>query len=508
MEEVRSLTELLKKVGQHAILKDMMPWFKEQGSIVALDNGVIITDDIHSSKTQNCQNILRNYGLNADTIIVAAPETIKALIAEFEKQEALLETTSKDQSLSRQQKILRNLIADAFRSSATDIHIEVRKTFTKIRFRRFGVLDLVAKWTEALGREVTSVAFNNESEQSIENFNPTKAQNAVIETAVDGFKMRIRISTVPCYEGFDMVLRLLREESQQLTNLEDLGYTPQQALLIQEAIRKPSGAIIVSGPTGSGKSTTIATCLQKLPINKKIYTVEDPVEYKVDVATQISINTDKNSDDYRSTLRSVLRMDPDVLVIGEIRDASTAATMANAAITGHLVFTTIHTKRAVNVVLRLVDMGISSMMLSDPNLIVALIAQRLLPTVCPKCSISILKSERHAPYLKRWSPILGKNLDQIRVRDLSSTCQACHGTGIEGRTAAAEVIWIDEKTLEFIQKDDMLSWLKYLKAHNWQSMDDRMIELIQQGKCDPLDVEDNVGNLSELFGVKELTYKE
>lgn len=505
MQEVHTIAELLARVKGHSPLKDMMPWFKKQGGIIAFDNGDVITDDPHAFKTQNCQNILRNEGLIVDRVIISTANIIKDFIAEFEKQDALKDHSAADQNLSRQQKILRNLISEAFRETTSDIHLEVRKNYTNIRFRRFGILEQVFKWTDTMGREVAAVAFNNESEQAVENFNPTKSQNAIIETTVDGTKLRIRVATIPCYEGFDMVMRILREESQTLVNLAELGYTPQQINLLEEAIRKPSGAIIVAGPTGSGKSTTIASCLQKLPIDKKIYTVEDPVEYKVDNATQISINTDKNSDDYGRMLRAIMRMDPDVMVIGEIRDAITANIMVHAAITGHLVFTTIHTKRAVNIILRLIDMGVSSMTLSDPSLMVALVAQRLIPTVCPACCIPLLKSDRHAPYLKKWKSILG-DPSKINVRNVSSNCPECHGTGIQGRTSAAEVIWIDENTLEFIQKNNMLEWLKYLKKRSWQSMDDRMIQLIQEGKCDPLDIEDNVGNLSELFGVKEFNY--
>src|SRR6185312_6501192 len=171
---------------------------------------------------------------------------------------------------------------------------------------------------------------------------------------------------------------------------------------IQRAVNMPHGAVLIAGPTGSGKTTTLASCMNMIRPDRKIYTIEDPVEKLITNASQIPVNTEKEDRDFASMGRASLRMDPDVIALGELRDEDTARVLVRAAITGHLVFSTIHTHTATAIVTRLMDMGISPVLLSDPSVLVCLICQRLAPTLCKRCMAPITSSAAHQAYLARW----------------------------------------------------------------------------------------------------------
>src|SRR4029079_8462492 len=206
-----------------------------------------------------------------------------------------------------------------------------------------------------------------------------------------------------------------------------------QVDIIKMAMKLPFGAIIVAGPKGSGKTTTLATCMEMVEPTQKLYSIEDPVEKVVEAATQVPVNTEKDDRSFASMGRAALRMDPDVIILGEMRDEDTAHVMVRASITGHLVLTTLHTNRATAIVTRLVDMGISPVLLSDSSVLRCLMCQRLIAKVCPHCAVPLRTSDKHQPYIADWEAVLGKELiDKAKARS-NDGCPKCHQSGVGGR---------------------------------------------------------------------------
>jgi len=235
--------------------------------------------------------------------------------------------------------------------------------------------------------------------------------------------------------------------------------------------------------------------MQMVKLTRKVYTIEDPVEKVVPTVTQISVNTEKTDRSFASFGKAALRMDPDYIVLGEMRDEDTANVMVRAAITGHLVFSTIHTNSAPGIITRLVDMGISPVMLSDSNVLVCLIFQRLLPILCQACCIPVSQAKAHRSHLHRWREVFGEDFDTLKARG-ESQCSQCHGSGVSGRTVVAEVIWVDEKGREYIQKLDIIGWEKYLRSKGWQSYRDCTMQILRDGIADPFDGESLIGEIS------------
>ena len=342
------------------------------------------------------------------------------------------------------------------------------------------------------------MAFNHETDHAITHFNPLVPQNASMPLHVDGLDVRLRLASLPAHGGFDVVLRVLTTGREQTQSLADLGYPAEQIALINRVVQLPHGAVLVAGPTGSGKTTTLGACMRLVARERKIYTIEDPVEKLISNATQVPVNTEKEDRDFANMGRSALRMDPDVIVLGEMRDEETARVMIRASITGHLVFSTIHTNSATAIVTRLIDMGISPILLGDPHVLNCLICQRLLPKLCQRCAQPLSSSALHQPHLARWEAVLGEHLSTVRVRGNNKNCAYCKGTGIGGRTVVAEIVWVDEPSRHFIQKSDILGWEKYLKEHGFSTYQEQALRLVCAGVADPLDAEKMIGELNPL----------
>jgi type II secretory ATPase GspE/PulE/Tfp pilus assembly ATPase PilB-like protein len=487
------------------ISPEMLKWCKAQppGTILVLSNGVIITSVPGSRVVQNCKAIMLREGLRPERVLGATNEFIQVFLQEREADNESYESSK--EIITSQQQRLRLLVKEALQNDASDIHIEVRTDIAKIRFRKNGELYLHGEWLPRIAREIASICFNKETDYSVTHFNPLVPQNASMPLLIEGKNVRLRLASMPAHGGFDIVLRILTtgEVEESMLNLMQLGYTKEQLAIIQKAVKMPHGAVIISGPTGSGKTTTLASCLNMFATDRKLYTIEDPVEKVVEKATQVPVNEEQEDRSFASLGRATLRMDPDVIVLGEIRDVDTAAVMVRASMTGHLVFSTLHTNTATGIVTRLVDMGISVNLLSDTNLLVCLISQRLMPTLCNVCALPIMKSTEHSKHIDYFQKILG-DLSTVRVR--GKYCPECQGSGISGRTVIAEVVWIDEVSRAFIRNNDILGWEKYLKEQGWQSYSIHAVNLVKQGKCDPLDAERAIGSLDLAFRAVSFDY--
>jgi len=482
--------------AQDSPMPEMLDWCEKQGDIIVLKSGLLLSSNPASRSVQNCKIVMIGKGLPFKKIIPASSTLIRLLLASAKEEETQLEEEylADPDTISLQQQRLRMLVSEAIQEQVSDIHIEVRQDVARVKFRQHGELMLHTEWSARVGREVAAVAFNHETDHAITHFNPLIPQNASMPLHVDGLDVRLRLASLPAHGGFDVVMRVLTTGREQNHSLIDLGYADSQIELIKKSVAMPNGAVLVAGPTGSGKTTTLAACMKMVTPERKIYTIEDPVEKLISNATQVPVNTEKEDRDFANMGRSALRMDPDVIVLGELRDEETARVMIRAAITGHLVFSTVHTNSATAIVTRLVDMGVSPVLLADPNVLDCLICQRLVPKLCKHCAAPIKNSTLHQAYLPHWLPVLGEHLQNIRVR--GKNCTHCKGTGISGRTVVAEIIWVDETSRYFIQKCDILGWEKYLKEQGWMTYQERALALVCAGVCDPLDAEKAVGDIN------------
>lgn len=487
------------------VMDEMLSWCKEQETIVVLKSATILSSDPTSRTVQNCKSLLLSKGIHPGQVYAATKNLVSILLASGYEEDTARHTKGETAtSFSEQQRHLRDLVYEAVIQGVSDIHIQVRSTYCKIRMRQHGELRLYAEWAERLGREIASVAFNKETDHATSHFNPLVPQDASMPLKIHGKDIRLRLASIPAHGGFDMVMRILETGGERNPGLESLGYTENQVEIIKMAMKLPFGAIIVAGPTGSGKTTTLASCMQMVEPTQKLYTIEDPVEKVVEAATQVPVNTEKEDRTFASMGRASLRMDPDVIILGEMRDEDTANVMVRASITGHLVLTTVHTNRATAIITRLVDMGISPILLSDSSVLRCLMCQRLIPKVCPHCSIPLRTSPKHHPFIASWEQALGSEaIDKARAR--GPGCNECNRSSVSGRTVVAEVIWVDEEGRHFIQKGDTLNWEKYLKENGWLDFSGRAAQLISAGICDPFDAEKVVGPIN--VAMTATTYK-
>src|SRR3990167_3596847 len=265
-------------------MPEMLAWCREQKKIVVLQSGAILTSSPSSRLVQNCKIVMLNKGLIPGDMFPTSSTLIQMLLENAEEDSNHHE--NKIITVSSQQQRLRMLVKEALDLEASDIHIEVRPDVARIRFRKHGELFLHAEWLSKLGREIAAVAFNKETDHAITHFNPLVPQNASMPLQIDNRDIRLRLDSLPAHQGFDVTLRILTPTDTNVADLASLGYLPDQIKMIQKAIHMPHGAVIMSGPTGSGKTTTLASCMQLVNSARKVFTIEDPVEKIVPNATQ------------------------------------------------------------------------------------------------------------------------------------------------------------------------------------------------------------------------------
>lgn len=334
-------------------------------------------------------------------------------------------------------RLVNSIIAQAVRARASDIHISPMGKQIQIRFRIDGKLHEVPVPPRSMFMPLVSRI------KIISNMDIAMSripQDGRFTVKIEKKEINVRVSTIPTIYGENLVLRLL-DMSSGIYMLDRLGMSDKDREKIDLAIRKPYGMILSTGPTGSGKSTSLYSILNEINTPEiNIITLEDPVEYRIDSIRQVQLNR-RAGMTFASGLRSILRQDPDVIMVGEIRDGETAGIGVQAALTGHRVFSTIHTNDAAGAVTRLMDMGVEPFLVS--TVLLVSFAQRLLRTICPAC-----KSEYkpHEGYIKAWK------LDQLQnaVFKKGMGCPECMGTGFKGRTGIFEVLVIDEHVQDAI----------------------------------------------------------
>lgn len=329
------------------------------------------------------------------------------------------------------------IILKAVKEKASDIHIEPAEAVTRVRYRIDGVMTLgfvlPAQLHSAITTRIKIISNMNISETRL----PQDGRTAfkVGERVID-----LRVSTLPTIYGEAVVLRLLGL-NESLPKLEELGFTQHNYETLLKTISKPYGIILVTGPTGSGKTTTLYGVLNKVfTVQKAIVTVEDPVEYKWELIRQVQVNP-RSGLTFARALRSILRQDPDIILVGEIRDSETAEIAAQAAQTGHLVLTTLHTNDAVSSITRLKELGVSPFVIGET--LIAVSAQRLVRKICPYCKTSYKASKEEKEYL-------GIKEDKEITLFKGKGCERCKFRGYIGRTVIAEILLIDNEIRELI----------------------------------------------------------
>lgn len=466
-----------------------------------------------------------------------------------------------------------DLIFEALMDNVSDIHIEVRKTLSKIRFRKHGSLFTFSQITKEKGSQMGIVIYQALSTESGVVFNPNVPQDAMVDQEFNGIRARLRIATAPASpDGFDMVIRLLKfgEKTTEYTLLSDLGYTSDQAKQIYAFSSDPIGLTIIAGTTGSGKSTTLKNLITKKIMDHKaalkVITVEDPPEYEIPNATQIPvIRDDKGSGEagFSSAIRTAMRSDPDILMIGEVRDSQSASLLVSATQSGHQVLSTVHAPSAVGIIPRLESLGISRDVLSSSDFISGLIYQKLLPKICQVCAINykrpdgtsnsailedsillslgfcsksdIKKAKETYPNIRLIRAL--QDLEIISEKEASKAikeheskvesfqksgfearliktlkgsvhgvkfqgpgCSNCHNTGLIGRLVVAEILTPSKKLLTTIKGGNDLETLKvWRESRNGTTILTSAIKKISEGIVDPLHVEKEIGVLDAIF---------
>ena len=350
-------------------------------------------------------------------------------------------------------KLINAMLSEAIKENASDIHIETFEQVLQIRFRVDGVLREVLKPNRKLASLLVSrikvMAKLDIAEKRI-------PQDGRISLRIAGRAVDVRVSTMPTGHGERVVLRLLDKNAARL-DLQDLGMTNANREHFAELIDKPHGIILVTGPTGSGKSTTLYAGLSQIDHRERnVLTVEDPIEYAIEGIGQTQVNT-KVDMTFARGLRAILRQDPDVVMVGEIRDLETAQIGVQASLTGHLVLSTLHTNTAAGAITRMEDMGVEPFLLSSSLL--GVLAQRLVRTLCPHCREAHLPDEEECK-------LLGLEIGSQTEIYRATGCGECNFKGYKGRTGIHELLFVDDKVRELIHNGKGEQAIeKYIRKH-------------------------------------------
>ena len=412
---------------------------------------ILALDDVKIASGMSVEAFLASDGEIAKAINnnYTSSEDVEKAITEFNESDISIGKKSNIESANVANapvvRMVNSIISDAVKSGTSDIHIEAMEDRVRVRFRIDGdlkeVMTLEKNVLSALITRIKILGRMDISERRI-------PQDGRVETVIDDRPIDLRISVLPTVHGEKAVLRIL-DRNGLVVGKDQLGFTPKNLELFDKIIKAPEGMILLTGPTGSGKTTTLYAVLKELNnIKKNIITLEDPVEYRLDGINQVQINS-KAGMTFASGLRSILRQDPDIVMLGEIRDGETAQIAVRAAITGHVVLSTLHTNDSVSTIARLVDMGIETYMVSSA--VVGIIAQRLIKKICPRCK------EYYIPSMEEMI-LLGMESPNYLCR--GKGCNFCGGSGYAGRTAIHEILVVDREIRNMVNKGEEADKIK------------------------------------------------
>lgn len=374
-------------------------------------------------------------------------------------------------------KIVDTIFSYAYKNKASDIHLEPEREVSLVRFRIDGVLHDIVKFPINIHQQIVArikvmTKLRTDEHQT--------AQDGKLQVETDDDMLDIRVSVLPIISGEKIVMRLLSKNANR-NSLSDLGFSEENIARIEEAYKKPFGMILSTGPTGSGKTTTLYTILKKL--NRRdvnIMTIEDPVEYEIESINQIQVNVQTGLS-FSEGLRSIVRQDPDIILVGEIRDVDTANIAVNSAMTGHLVLSTLHTNDASTAIPRLFDMKVEPFLIASS--INVIVGQRLVRAICVKCRVSSeVKITEYKNLLT--SDLIKKYFEKSETVRLykGKGCSVCHNTGYKDRLAIAEVLVMNETIREAIDRRKDSGVIRQLAIKNGMTtMLDDGIDKVKKG---------------------------
>ena len=401
----------------------------------------------------------------------------------------------------------KDLLSKACRERASDIHIRVLRGSTEIHFRIHNDLVLIGYQTAEYGERLLATLYGAMTSVSDNSYKPTERQDACISDR-DKLPQQlygVRVATAPTSEGALMVLRLLYNDAGDNIDLRPLGFSEVHADQLQRLKEQPIGMTVISGPTGSGKSTTLQRVLsgqlQEAGNKRHVLTVEDPVEYPIAGAVQTSVTNAGTEEErariFSAAIANALRLDPDTIMIGEMRDRASAQNALRAAMTGHQVWTTVHANSALAIVDRLIDLGLPMAMVCDHTLMTGLVSQRLVKLLCPHCKVALdVRDPQVAPsMLARLQQALPGALEQVCVA--GPGCSQCRGQGTIGRTVVAEVIVPDERFFELVRKGEKGAAMQYWQTQlGGRTLLAHATDKVAAGLVDPRMAEQVVGHLA------------
>src|ERR1051325_5531306 len=453
LEDIDPDRQLLSLAPARLLRKEeLLPLRRTNGTVEIATSRLFATQGLDALKTMTGlklkpvlapaeaiqREMKKRLGVGADTIDTLGEEASFQVVDEDKDEDTDLDNAAEDASIIR---FVNQVLKDAIELRASDIHLEPFEDELRIRYRIDGVLQEVPvpaqikRFQPAIVSRVKILSHLNIAEKRL-------PQDGRIKIRLDDAEVDIRVSIIPMLHGEAVVMRLLRQNA-TLRGMQDLGLGERELRSFRRVLGLPHGIILVTGPTGSGKTSTLYTALNAInDAERKIITIEDPIEYQLRGVNQIQVN-EKSGLTFARGLRSILRHDPDVILIGEIRDAETAQIAVQASLTGHLVFSTLHTNDAPGAVTRLVDMGVEPYLVASS--LESVLAQRLVRVLCKHC-----KQEDHSPAAEAYKIQLGISKDTTLYKSVG--CRECRNTGFFGRSAIFEWMDVDNEIRQLVLK--------------------------------------------------------
>jgi general secretion pathway protein E/type IV pilus assembly protein PilB len=454
LEDVEPDRQLLSLFPARVLLKhEILPLRRVNGSVEVAINRLFATDGLDTLKTLTGmrlrpvlapgeairREIKKRLGVGADTLDSLEEEGGLQVVDEDADEDVDLDAAAEDASIIR---FVNQVLRDAIVLRATDVHLEPFEDELRIRYRIDGVLQdvpvssQIKRYQPAIVSRVKILSHLDIAERRL-------PQDGRIKLRIEEREVDVRVSVIPMLNGEAVVLRLLHQDA-ALRGMRELQMSERENRLFRELLGLPHGIVLVTGPTGSGKTTTLYAALNEINDSvRKIITVEDPIEYQMRGVNQIQVS-EKAGLTFARALRSILRHDPDVILVGEIRDSETAQIAVHASLTGHLVFSTLHTNDAPGALARLVDMGVEPYLVASSLEMV--LAQRLVRVLCPKC-----KQEDTSPAALAFKQEIGLSADQPTYRAVG--CEMCRQTGFYGRRGVFELMDLNDEIRELILKN-------------------------------------------------------
>lgn len=444
-----------KPPARETIIKIPEEIAKKMGVVLLGDDGSTVTVTSYNPSSETLMTELTKIFPGRQMIVrYSLKDDIEAMFKAYEQPLVMKIIEAIGGETVMAPEIIEQIFKDALSRQTSDIHMEPQEDEVIVRFRIDGMLHEVGRLPKATYGNILS-RIKVQAHLRMDEHNVAQ-DGAIRLKSADGRTVDMRVSIVPTLEGETVAIRVMLAYVKSLT-LQELGLSLENRQKIAEAAAKPFGMILVTGPTGSGKTTTLYALIKALNSpGVNITTIEDPVEYRIPRVNQIQVNQATNMT-FAQGLKSIVRQDPNIILVGEIRDLETAEISVNAALTGHLLLSTFHANNAATAVPRLLDMGVEPFMLSST--LEVIVAQRLVRKICESCRYSYTLSDEE---ILREYPAVGRNLMNIRTFYRGKGCQVCGGTGYKGRVAVFEVIAVTQAMRDLIMNNPSVHQVEML----------------------------------------------